>query len=85
MNLGFEASLMYIIDIGHVIRISRYPHTSPEAQMRKLADYAFMLRDYQFARSVYDSVKRDFSADKAWKYYAGAQVKYLSMCMILLW
>ncbi len=55
--------------------IQIYAHHTPEAQMRKLADYAFMLRDYKFALSVYDSVKKDFSADKAWKYYAGAQVR----------
>ncbi|CAG8520151.1 10076_t:CDS:2, partial [Acaulospora colombiana] len=50
-----------------------YPHNSPEAQMRKLADWSFMLRDYKFAHSVYETIKKDFSADKAWKYYAGAQ------------
>jgi len=53
---------------------AHYAHNTPEAQMRKLADYAFMLRDYKFAHAVYDTVKKDFSADKAWKYYAGAQV-----------
>ena len=53
---------------------THYAHNTPEAQMRKLADYAFMLQDYKFAHSVYDTVKKDFSADKAWKYYAGAQV-----------
>jgi hypothetical protein len=51
-----------------------YPHTSPEAQMRKLADWAFMLRDYKFASSVYETLKKDFASDKAWKYYGGAQV-----------
>ncbi|KAF9584424.1 Trafficking protein particle complex 8 [Lunasporangiospora selenospora] len=50
-----------------------YPHASPEAQMRKLADWAFMLRDYKFASSVYETVKKDFASDKAWKYYGGAQ------------
>ena len=56
------------------LAIPIYAYNTPEAQMRKLADYAFMLRDYKFAHSVYDTVKKDFSADKAWKYYAGAQV-----------
>lgn len=40
--------------------------------MRKLADYAFMLRDYKLASSTYDLLRTDFDADKAWKYYAGA-------------
>jgi hypothetical protein len=52
----------------------RYHYNTPEAQMRKLADYAFMLRDYKFAYSIYDTVKKDFSSDKEWKYTAGAQV-----------
>ncbi|KAG9298934.1 hypothetical protein G9A89_015956 [Geosiphon pyriformis] len=59
-----------------------YPHTAPEAQMRRLADFAFMLRDYRFAYSVYDTVKKDFQADKAWKYYAGAQ-EMMGLCLLL--
>ncbi|CAG8459139.1 6976_t:CDS:10 [Ambispora leptoticha] len=59
-----------------------YPHTSPEAQMRKLADYAFMLRDYRLAHSVYDTIKKDFSADKAWKHYAGAQ-EMIGLCLLM--
>jgi trafficking protein particle complex subunit 8 len=40
--------------------------------MRKLADYAFMLRDYKLAHSTYDLLRSDYNNDKAWKYYAGA-------------
>jgi len=40
--------------------------------MRKLADYAFMLRDFKLAQSTYDILRTDFNNDKAWKYYAGA-------------
>lgn len=54
---------------------SVYLHSTPEAQLRKLADYAFMLRDYDFARSTYETVKKDFQADGAWRFYAGAQVR----------
>ncbi len=49
-----------------------YKPDSPEAIMRKLADYAFMLRDWKLAQSTYDIVRSDFSDDKAWKYAAGA-------------
>ncbi|KAI9886261.1 MAG: hypothetical protein M1823_001932 [Watsoniomyces obsoletus] len=49
-----------------------YKPDSPEAMMRKLADYAFMLRDWKLAQSTYDIVRSDFSDDKAWKYAAGA-------------
>jgi hypothetical protein len=49
-----------------------YRPDAPEAVMRKLADYAFMLRDYKLAASTYDLLRADFDTDKAWKYYAGA-------------
>jgi hypothetical protein len=60
------------------ISTSSYPPSTPEAQMRKLADYAFMLRDWKLAHSTYDIVRKDFANDKAWKYAAGAQVFPLS-------
>lgn len=47
-----------------------YPPEAPEAIMRKLADYAFMLRDYKLAQSVYELLRADFNNDKAWKYHA---------------
>jgi hypothetical protein len=51
---------------------------SPEFLMRKLADYAFMLKDYKFALSTYETVKKDFqSSPKYLKYYAGVQVYIL--------
>lgn len=55
-----------------------YPPSSPEAQMRKLADFAFMLRDWKLANSVYDMLRTDFNNDKAWKYHAAAHV--ISLC-----
>lgn len=47
-----------------------YRTDTPEAIMRKLADYAFMLRDWKLAYSTYDLLRGDFSNDKAWKYHA---------------
>ncbi|PHH77908.1 hypothetical protein CDD80_7590 [Ophiocordyceps camponoti-rufipedis] len=49
-----------------------YPADSPEAIMRRLADYAFMLRDWKLAYSTYDLLRSDFSEAKAWKYHAAA-------------
>ena len=49
-----------------------YRPDAPEAIMRKLADYAFILRDYKLAYSTYDLLRSDYSNDKAWRYYAGA-------------
>lgn len=51
-----------------------YLPSAPEAQMRKLADYAFMLRDWRLAHSIFELLRTDFNNDKAWKYHAGAQV-----------
>lgn len=49
-----------------------YPSDTPEHLMRKLADYAFMLRDYKLSQLVYDMLRSDYYNDKAWKYHAGA-------------
>lgn len=51
---------------------TRYNHTSPEMVLRRLADFSFMIRDYRFAYSIYDLVKKDFQqSDKSFKYLAG--------------
>ena len=49
-----------------------YRPDAPEALMRKLADYSFMLRDWKLALSTYDILRTDFNNDKAWRHYAGA-------------
>ncbi|KAM5354340.1 hypothetical protein ACJ41O_000989 [Fusarium nematophilum] len=49
-----------------------YQAEAPEAIMRKLADYAFMLRDWKLAQSTYDLLRSDFSDSKAWKHHAAA-------------
>jgi hypothetical protein len=49
-----------------------YRPDTPEAIMRRLADYCFMLRDWKLALSTYDILRTDFQNDKAWRHYAGA-------------
>lgn len=49
-----------------------YRPDAPEAVMRKLADYAVMLRDFRLAHGTYEILCQDFKNDKAWKHYAGA-------------
>ncbi len=49
-----------------------YRADSPEAIMRRLADFAFMLRDWKLAMSTYDLLRADFQNDKAWRYHAAA-------------
>lgn len=52
---------------------SGYSANSPEAQARQLADFAFFLRDYRLANQTYESLKKEFLADKAWPYLAATQ------------
>lgn len=47
-----------------------YQPDAAEATMRKLADYAFMLRDWKLALSTYELLRSDFNTDKAWRYHA---------------
>ncbi|XP_011860429.1 PREDICTED: trafficking protein particle complex subunit 8 [Vollenhovia emeryi] len=49
-----------------------YTTESPELQLRRLGDLCFMFGHYSLAYQVYHSAKRDFAADQAWVYYAGA-------------
>lgn len=49
-----------------------YSTDSPELQLRRLGDLCFMFGHYTLAFQAYHSAKRDFSADQAWLYYAGA-------------
>ncbi|KIW38791.1 uncharacterized protein PV06_08630 [Exophiala oligosperma] len=55
-----------------------YRYDAPESLLRKLADYAFMLRDYKLAASTYELLRSDYSNDKAWKHLAGAN----EMCYV---
>lgn len=53
-----------------------YPTYAIEALSRRLADFAFMLRDYKFASGIYDSIRRDYAQDRAWRYAAAATEMY---------
>ncbi|KAK6642613.1 hypothetical protein RUM43_004115 [Polyplax serrata] len=49
-----------------------YAHDAPELYYRRLGDLYFMFTNYSLAFQAYHSAKRDFGADQAWIYYAGA-------------
>ncbi|XP_037938584.1 trafficking protein particle complex subunit 8 [Teleopsis dalmanni] len=49
-----------------------YTSESSELQTRKLGDLYFMFGHYSLAFQAYHQAKRDFNADSAWQYYAGA-------------
>ncbi|KAL2266928.1 hypothetical protein VTJ83DRAFT_4205 [Remersonia thermophila] len=57
-----------------------YRADAPEAVMRRLADYAFMLHDWKLAMSTYDLLRTDFQNDRAWRYHAAAN----EMCALAL-
>lgn len=38
--------------------------------MHRLADYAFMLRDWKLSSSIYELLRADFGDDEAWRYHA---------------
>ncbi|KAH7163612.1 ER-golgi trafficking TRAPP I complex 85 kDa subunit-domain-containing protein [Dactylonectria estremocensis] len=60
-----------------------YQAEAPEAIMRKLADYAFMLRDWKLAHSTYDLLRSDFSDSKAWKHHAAANEMAAASLLIM--
>ena len=57
-----------------------YYKSTPEQSIRKLADWSLILRDFKYAYSTYDLVKKDYSNDRAWIYVASAQ----EMCIVSL-
>ncbi|KNE64012.1 hypothetical protein AMAG_09071 [Allomyces macrogynus ATCC 38327] len=65
---------------GHGIA---YAHSAHEALLRKLGDYAFMLRDYRLALQTYQTAARAYTTDRAWRYLAGAH-EMMALCHALL-
>lgn len=57
-----------------------YYKSTPEQSIRKLADWSLMLKDFKYAYSTYDLIKKDYVNDKAWAYVASTQ----EMCIVSL-
>lgn len=57
-----------------------YHRSSSEQAIRKLADWSLILKDFKYAYSTYDLIKKDYINDKAWVYVASTQ----GMCIISL-
>ncbi|GEQ66722.1 hypothetical protein JCM33374_g385 [Metschnikowia sp. JCM 33374] len=57
-----------------------YHRSAPEQIIRKLADWSLMLKDFKYAYSTYDVIKKDYTNDKAWAYVASTQ----EMCIVSL-
>lgn len=66
---------------GTYNQAGHYYHRSLAEQIvRKLADWLLMLKDFKYAYSAYDMIKKDHTHDKAWGYVAALQ----EMCVVLL-
>jgi len=63
-------------------KLPRYTSNAIEAQMMKLADYAFLLRDYGIALKSYRDAGLEFKSDKAWRHYALSQ-EMAALCIYL--
>jgi hypothetical protein len=59
---------------------SFYYKSTTEQTIRKLADWSLILKDFKYAYSTYDLIKKDYINDKAWAYVASTQ----EMCMVSL-
>ncbi|XP_050425218.1 trafficking protein particle complex subunit 8 [Adelges cooleyi] len=59
-----------------------YTSDSPELQTRRLADLYMILGAWSLAFPLYQTAKRDFSADNAWMLYSGA-VEMAALCALL--
>lgn len=57
-----------------------YHKSSTEQIIRKLADWSLILKDFKYAYSAYDLIKKDYTNDKAWLYVASTQ----EMCIVSL-
>lgn len=57
-----------------------YHKSSPEQVIRKLADWSLILKDFKYAYSTYDLIKKDYTHDKAWLYVAATQ----EICVVSL-
>ena len=51
-----------------------FPYFSSVMTLRRLADFAFMVRNFKYAQSIYLLMKKDVESDEKYsKYYAGVQ------------
>jgi len=76
LSVGF---LLFSLTSGKI----RYAINSAGGICRQLADFAFMLRDYDGAQTNYKTCARDFQNDKALKHLGGT-FEMIGLCSIML-
>jgi hypothetical protein len=57
---------------------------SHELLQRKLADYAFMLKDFRFAYSVYNGLHKDIQGNEKTLYYSAGCQEMLGLCTMMV-
>ena len=60
-----------------------YPAHSIESKIRLLADFSFMVQDYETALGWFRMVKDDYKSDQAWLHYASASAM-IATCLFVL-
>ncbi|TIA93657.1 hypothetical protein E3P99_00080 [Wallemia hederae] len=60
-----------------------YPSTTHEATFRRLADFAFMLRDYKLSAQVYSQLRRDVAEEPEAYHYAASANEMLGLSHLL--
>lgn len=85
----FEACEHFLVDLSRSapltpwqISLFSYPNQAPESTNRRLADLAFLLRDYKYAATIYDGIRKDYVSDKASMYVAGS-TEMLGLSLLL--
>ncbi|SCZ90825.1 BZ3500_MvSof-1268-A1-R1_Chr1-3g02288 [Microbotryum saponariae] len=68
--------------IGYNAAKGYYPFISQEAQSRRLADLLFILHDFKLASTIYESLLKDYRADRASRHYASA-CRMMGLCLLL--
>jgi hypothetical protein len=66
-STSVSASPVFSSELNRIV----FPHNSNEMIMRRLADYAFMVRDYKYAQGILQIVKKDFEANKKYAKFLG--------------
>lgn len=75
----------YYGDSGVTVGSNRFVFSTPEIQIRRMADYCFMLKDYEIALQTYRLIVNDFKNNKQdWKFYAGVQVFWFVYFFVLM-
>lgn len=57
-----------------------YHKSSVEQTIRKLADWSLILKEFKYAYSTYELIKKEYNNDRAWAYVASTQ----EMCAVSL-